>query len=157
MLKVGKSTGALEMTQEMLTAVSKLSNFSESRLNYLQAFHAMSLRAASKETEAREMYRNVMPALIDQVRNDAENQTGSNKQQERTVLILEDNISMLAKQFQSQPQARQLAAEAFSLADLARGSSVQRALNASAARANIKDPQLANLARKEQDTHRRIG
>ncbi len=43
------------------------------------------------------------------------------------------------------------------MADLARGSGVQRALTASAARANIRDPQLAELARKEQDTQRRIG
>ena len=157
MLKVGKSKGALEMTQEMLAAVAKLSNFSESRMSYLQAFHAMSLHANAKDDQAREIYRKVMPTLVDRVRNDAENQTGSNKQQERTVLILEDNISLLAKQYKAQPQARQFAAEAYSLADLARGSSVQRALNASAARANIKDPQLAILARKEQDTHRRIG
>ena len=157
MLKVGKSAGALDMTQEMLAAVAKQSNFSESRLNYLQAFHAMSLHASAQDEKAREIYRKVMPALVERVRNDAENQSGSNKQQERTVLILEDNISLLAKQFKAQPQARQFAAEAFSLADLARGSSVQRALNASAARANIKDPQLAVLARKEQDTHRRIG
>ncbi|CAN1499233.1 CHAT domain containing protein [Burkholderiaceae bacterium] len=157
MLKVGKAAGALDMTQEMLAAVAKQSNFSESRLNYLQAFHAMSLHASAKDEQAREIYRKVMPALVDRVRNDAENQTGSNKQQERMVLILEDNISLLAKQFKAQPQARQFAAEAFSLADLARGSSVQRALNASAARANIKDAQLAVLARKEQDTHRRIG
>ena len=39
---------------------------------------------------------------------------------------------------------------------MSRGSGVQRALTASAARANIKDPQLANLARKEQDLQRRI-
>ncbi len=157
MLKLGKSEGALQMTQGMVAAVAKQTNYSESRLNYLQAFHAMSLRAAAKDSEARDLYRKVMPVLIDRVRNDAENQTGSNKQQERMVLILEDNISMLAQLYRAQPQSQELAAEAFSLADLARGSSVQRALNASAARANIKDPQLANLARKEQDTQRRIG
>jgi CHAT domain-containing protein len=73
------------------------------------------------------------------------------------TMILEDNLSLLAKESEANPQkAAQIAAQAFSLADLARGSSVQRALNASAARANIKDPELAALARKEQDMQRRI-
>lgn len=158
MLKVGKHSGAEEMTKEMLSSATKQSNVSEGRLNYLQAFNAMAIHATGKDDQAREMYHKVMPKLIDRVRNDAENQTSSTKQQERTVLILEDNISLLAKQTQTHPQlAAQVAAEAFSLADLARGSSVQRALNASAARANIKDPQLAALARKEQDAQRRVG
>ena len=46
--------------------------------------------------------------------------------------------------------------EAFRMTDLARGSSVQRALAASASRANIADPDLAALARTEQDLQREI-
>jgi CHAT domain-containing protein len=158
MLKLGKAAGAQEMTQDMLSTAIKKANVSEGRLNYLQAFNAMALHAEGKDDQARGIYHKVMPKLIERVQLDAENRTGSTKQQERTVMILEDNISLLAKQAKSHPQlANQVAAEAFSLADLARGSSVQRALNASAARANIKDPQLAELARKEQDAQRRIG
>ena len=158
MLKVGKYAGAEEMTREMLSLVAKQTNVSESRLNYLQAFNAMSIHASGKDDQAREIYHKIMPKMVERVRSDSENQTGNSKQQERMVMILEDNISLLAKQTKTHPQlAAQVTAEAFSLADLARGSSVQRALNASAARANIKDPQLAALARKEQDTQRRIG
>ena len=157
MLKLGKAAGAQEMTQDMLSTAIKKANVSEGRLNYLQAFNAMALHADGKDDQARGIYHKVMPKLIERVRIDAENRTGTTKQQERTVMILEDNISLLAKQAKSHPQlANQVASEAFSLADLARGSSVQRALNASAARANIKDPQLADLARKEQDAQRRI-
>jgi CHAT domain-containing protein len=158
MLKIGKYAGAEEMTNEMLGYVAKQTNVSESRLNYLQAFNAMSIHASGKDDQAREIYHKIMPKMVERVRSDAENQTGNGKQQERMVMIMEDNISLLAKQTRTHPHlAGQVAAEAFSLADLARGSSVQRALNASAARANIKDPQLAVLARKEQDTQRRIG
>jgi phage-related minor tail protein len=135
MLKVGKHTNAEEMTNDMLSSAIKRSNVSENRLNYLQAFNAMAIHATGKEDQARENYRKVMPKLIERVRNDAENQTSSTKQQERMVLILEDNISLLAKQTKTHPQiAAQVAAEAYSLADLARGSSVQRALNASCTR-----------------------
>lgn len=158
MLKLGKAAGAQEMTQEMVSTAVKKANVSEGRLNYLEAFNAMALHAEGKDDQARGIYQKVMPKLIERVQLDAENRTGSTKQQERTVMILEDNISLLAKQAKSHPQlANKVAAEAFGLADLARGSSVQRALNASAARANIKDPQLAELARKEQDAQRRIG
>ncbi len=156
MLKLGKAKDAHDMTHEMLTTATKKEDVSEGRLNYLQAFNAMAIHATGKDDQAREMYRKVMPRLIERVRSEAENQTVTTKQQERTVLILEDNISLLAKQTKTHSQiAGQVAAEAFTLADLARGSSVQRALSASAARANIKDPQLATLARKEQDAQRR--
>jgi CHAT domain-containing protein len=158
LLKLGKAAGAQEMTQDMLSTAIKKANVSEGRLNYLQAFNAMALHAEGKDDQARGIYHKVMPKLIERFQQDAENRTSSTKQQERTVMILEDYISLLAKQVKSHPQlTNQVTAEAFSLADLARGSSVQRALNASAARANIKDPQLADLARKEQDAQRRVG
>jgi CHAT domain-containing protein len=157
MLKIGKAPSAEQMTQAMVASATKQSNVSEGRMNYLHAFNGMALHANGKEDEARKIYAKVMPPMIERARNDAENQTGSDKQQERMVMILEDNISLLAKQAKLHPHtAAQVAAEAFSLADMARGSSVQRALNASAARANIKDPKLAELARKEQDTQRRV-
>ncbi len=157
MLKIGNHAGAEAMMREMLASVAKQSNVSEGRLNTLQAFHAMAMHASGKEDEARAMYHKVMPKLTERARGDGENRTANSKQQERMVMILEDNISLLAKQAEMQPNsAAQVAAEAFSLADLARGSSVQRALNASAARANIKDPKLALLARQEQDAQRRV-
>ncbi|PUE58925.1 hypothetical protein B9Z44_04545 [Limnohabitans curvus] len=157
MLKLGKVADAERMTHAMLASVAKQSNVSEGRLNYLEAFNGMAIHAAGKDDDARKIYVKTMPNLIERVRNDSENQTGGGKQQERMVMLLEDNISLLAKQTKTHPHlASQVAAEAFGLADLARGSGVQRALNASAARANIKDPQLAALARKEQDTQRRI-
>jgi CHAT domain-containing protein len=46
--------------------------------------------------------------------------------------------------------------ETFRLADVARGSSVQRALAESAARATPGDPALADLARREQDAQQRF-
>ncbi len=46
---------------------------------------------------------------------------------------------------------------AFRLADFLRGQAVQKALAASAARAAAKDPNLADLVRKEQDSLSRIG
>lgn len=47
-------------------------------------------------------------------------------------------------------------AETFRIADVARGSAVQRALAESAARATLSDPTLAELARREQDAQQRF-
>ena len=157
MHKIGKDNDALAMTQSLIDLSNKQTGVSEGRMNVLQAFKAIGLHGTGKEEEARKIYAQVMPKLIDRTRSDGENLTTSIKQQQRVVMILEDNIALLAKHAQQQPaSAAQSAAQAFTLADLARGSSVQRALSASAARANIKDPKLADLARKEQDMQRRI-
>jgi CHAT domain-containing protein len=48
------------------------------------------------------------------------------------------------------------AAEAFRLADAARGQGVQSALNAAAARAAVSDPALADLVRREQDAANQV-
>lgn len=49
-----------------------------------------------------------------------------------------------------------VAAQAFRLAEVVRGRSVQRALDAGAARAAAKTPELAELVRKEQDTRKQV-
>lgn len=157
MHKVGKPSDALRMTEEMLTQSQQQKGVSEGRIELLQAFKAVGLHGENKDEEARQLYQRITPKLVERIRSDAENMTASIKKQERMVMILEDNIALLAKHAQKHPaSATESAAQAFMLADLARGSTVQRALSASAARANIKDPKLAELARKEQDMQRRI-
>ena len=127
------------------------------RLAMIRAFDAASLQAENKWTEAYAAYKLSMPILIDQARNDAENDTSSIKQQQRMTFLLESYLASLAHIAKTDPsQAASAAAQAFQIADIARGSGVQRALTASAARASIKDLQLAGLARQEQDLQRRI-
>ncbi|MFX5926140.1 hypothetical protein ABTE83_19540, partial [Acinetobacter baumannii] len=50
-----------------------------------------------------------------------------------------------------------VAEETFAYADLLRGQSVQRALQASSARASTSNPELAKLMRTSQDNEKRIG
>ena len=72
--------------------------------------------------------------------------------------ILEAYIALLAELMSSGGNAGSIdpLTESFRVADAARGSTVQRALSASAARAQIADPELAGLARQEQDAAERI-
>jgi CHAT domain-containing protein len=157
MLKTGKANQANEMVSGMLKRQEFSADKNSPRLAMIRAFDAASLQAENKWTEADAAYKLSMPILIDQARNDAENDTTSIKQQQRMTFLLESYLASLANTAKTDPnQAATAAAQAFQIADIARGSGVQRALTASAARASIKDPQLAGLARQEQDLQRRI-
>jgi CHAT domain-containing protein len=157
MLKTGKANQANEMVSGMLKRQELSAEKNSPRLAMIRAFDAASLQAENKWTEADAAYKLSMPILIDQARNDAENDTTSIKQQQRMTFLLESYLASLAITAKTDPnQATTAAAQAFQIADIARGSGVQRALTASAARASIKDPQLAGLARQEQDLQRRI-
>ncbi|BDT75697.1 CHAT domain-containing tetratricopeptide repeat protein [Polynucleobacter sp. KF022] len=157
MLKTGKANQANEMVGNMLQRQELTADKSSPRLAMIRAFDAASLQADNKWSEADAAYKLSMPILIDQARNDAENDTTSIKQQQRMTFLLESYLALLAHTAKTDPsQAPLAAAQAFQVADIARGSGVQRALTASAARASIKDPQLASLARQEQDLQRRI-
>ena len=157
MLMTGKFNQANEMVSSMLKRQELSSDKNSPRLAMIRAFDAASLQAENKWTEAYAAYKLSMPILIDQARNDAENDTSSIKQQQRMTFLLESYLASLAHTAKNDPsQVASAAAQAFQIADIARGSGVQRALTASAARASIKDLQLAGLARQEQDLQRRI-
>jgi CHAT domain-containing protein len=157
MLKTGKASQANEMVGGMLKRIELTADKNSPRLAMVRAFDAASLQAENKWSEADAAYKLSMPILIDQARNDAENDTSSIKQQQRMAFLFESYLASLAYTAKNDPsQAAAAAAQAFQVADIARGSGVQRALTASAARASIKDPQLADLARQEQDLQRRI-
>lgn len=157
MQKIGKQAEAQTMAERMLKRSETQSGKNSPRTALIAAFHAVSLQNLGKLKEAHAAFREAAPILVDQTRSDAENDTASIKQQQRTTYLFENYVALLARIAQSDPaQAQAAAAEAFRVADLAKSSGVQRALTASAARANIKDPQLAQLARKEQDLQRRV-
>jgi CHAT domain-containing protein/tetratricopeptide (TPR) repeat protein len=157
MLKLGKSNQAFEMSSGMLKRLEASTDKNSPRTAMVRAFEAASLQSENKWPEADSAFKGSIPILIDQVRNDAENDTTSIKQQQRMTFLLESYLASLAHTAKTDPtQVALAAAQAFQIADIARGSGVQRALTASAARASIKDPQLAGLARQEQDLQRRI-
>src|SRR5205823_5500521 len=79
--------------------------------------------------------------------------------EQRLRLILGSYIGLLASIRGTAEERRagiDAAAEAFRLADVARGTAVQRSLDAAAARAAAKTPALADLVRREQDARKQI-
>lgn len=157
-LRTGQAKAAEAMASPMLETARR--QFGEDSLRHAEilAFLAMAQADLGRSEEALRGFRRAIPPLVDQVRNDSEGETGSARFQQRVVVVIERYIRLLAELQQKKlvPTGVDPANEAFLLADFARGSSVQRALTRSAARAAIKDPGLADLARQEQDAQRRI-
>jgi CHAT domain-containing protein len=130
-----------------------------SRTVYAQAFYAVSLQGQNKTKEAKENYKSALPILTDYIRNSSESGTFSLKNKKRFETIAESYMSLLFDEAKLDPKlTNDLINDAFLLSDLARGSSVQKALSQSTARSNvnIKDSKLGELARKEQDLQRQI-
>jgi CHAT domain-containing protein len=155
LVKTGKASQAATMTGEMLTKNGPRMEKGSTRLAMLTAFNASALQASGQSSQALSEFKASIPILINQSRNDIENSTGTVRQTQRMTFVLEEYLASLAQQAKTDTSGA-TAAEAFQIADLARGSGVQRALTSSAARANISDPQLAGLARREQDLQQRI-
>ena len=155
LVKTGKASQAVAMTGDMLAKSGARMDKNSPRLAMVRAFNASALQASGQSSQALAEFKQSIPVLIDQARNDSENATATIRQTQRMTFVLEEYLASLAQQAKTESSGA-AAAEAFQIADLARGSGVQRALTSSAARANISDPQLASLARREQDLQQRI-
>jgi len=155
LLKINKFEQAQQMTASLLTKSTNEATKDSSRVALIKAFNASALQLQGNNHQAISEFKLSVPILLNQARNDSENATESVRQTQRLTFVLEEYLSALAQQAKIDSSGS-AAAEAFQIADFARGSGVQRALTSSAARANISDPQLASLARREQDLQQRI-
>jgi CHAT domain-containing protein len=157
MMRTGDQAGAERMARSMLDTSLRLYGDKSLRTAVVRSFYAMTLAQRGDKEAALKLFQSSVPLLLDQARNDSEAESGTIKGQQRLVLILESYLKLLAQGSQAGAYITGVNAdESFRIADIARGSAVQRALTASATRTNIKDPKLADLARREQDTQRRV-
>lgn len=154
---LGKKQEAEDMALDILKKNEKNLSSNAAALTFNKAFYASTLQQNGKYQEADAMFKLSIPSLINQIRTRANNDRLTHKNIIRNNFVLESYLASLARQARADPSLSDaLAKEAFSIADFARGSGVQKALTQSAARATIQDPQLASLAREEQDLHQRI-
>lgn len=96
--------------------------------------------------------------LVRQAETDNSSDHGGFVRQYRLRLIAEGYLERLARlaSEKSAPAGFDPIAEAFRVAEVARGSSVQQAIASSSARDTLPDTALAELARREQDTANQI-
>lgn len=151
LLRTGDQAAAERMARSMYDWAAKRYGEKDSRVAFRRAFVAMTV-AERDHQGALTLFRASVPQLLAQARDDVEAETGTLRKQRYLIIILEAYLRAMAASGTSAPET---VAESFRIADIARSSIVQRALTAAAARANIADPQLADIARREQDAQRR--
>ena len=119
----------------------------------------MAYAAQGDQRRALREFQDAVPVLLSRSPDLEDESTSQPAREQRRNLILASCIGLLAD-IRGTPLERQAGvdavAEAFRLADIARGQSVQRALDAGAARAAATTPALAELIRKEQDARKQI-
>ncbi|MDK9701753.1 MAG: CHAT domain-containing protein [Sulfuritalea sp.] len=162
LLRAGNVETSVAMSERIF--LKRLSSGHDTK-EYLTAqtrgFYAMALAANGQADKALAEFQGAIPVLLDDARRKGgSEQGGAVARQMRLVWILESYMKLLVD-LRDSPLLKTIgidaAAEAFRIADVARGSAVQRALAESAARATPSDPALAELARREQDAQQRFG
>ncbi len=158
LIKTGKADSALQMLEPMIERTRQRLGERNYQTAELRGFYAIALAAKPEKARALKAFAAAVAILLEQARADDASDSGGIARTLRRVQILEAYIALLADVAAAGGIVSGVdpVAESFRLADAARGSGVQRALTASAARAEIRDPELAKLARKEQDGEQRI-
>ncbi len=115
---------------------------------------AAALNRTGDTARALAEFRAALPVLL-QASRQAEDGSPADRDR-RLQRILESYMDMLARLQPGEVTGLDPAADSFLVADAARARGVQRALAESAARANVRDPALADLVRREQDAQKQV-
>ncbi len=157
LLRSGQTPRAMQMLQRIIQAREEL--FDHQSLPYWEArvFLGIAQAAAGQRAEAEPVLREAIPAFLALNNGERSAADAGVLRAARLNWVLDGYLQFLAdltleaQQAGQGERAQALSAEAFRLADVARGSAVQRALAAAASRTVPSDPALAALARREQD------
>jgi CHAT domain-containing protein len=156
--KVGQSQQSVVMAERLIANQLKRSVQNTYTIATYRGILGMAKAQLGGTQEALTAFQEAIPELL---RRDQDGDPGEYSGHWRTFwqrIVLEGYLELLAKLNASAetPPGLDVADESFRIADSARRSSVQEAIGAASARAQIPDPGLAELARKEQDTLNRI-
>ena len=160
LLRVGRAEEAAQLAGGAVDRNTRLLGRKHYNTAEAGAVLAMALAATGDHEAARAAFAETVPILLSRSRQSTDEEVTQATRDLRLRHILESAIGLLAALHGAAGDAEAragLAAEAFRLAEAARGRSVQRALAASSARAAVRDPELADLVRREQDTEKQIG
>jgi CHAT domain-containing protein len=155
--RIGRTAQAVEQARAIYQADQR--RFGDALYQTIEArgLLGLALAADNRHAEALREFREAIPRLLAAAgERTAEEGLGIGRAN-RLGRILEAYIKLLGHfaEQRATPEGLDPVGEAFLIADVARGSSVQRALTAASARAAISDPKLAQLAREEQDAGQR--
>jgi CHAT domain-containing protein/tetratricopeptide (TPR) repeat protein len=155
---MGRSEEALPEIEVALSERTERMGSKHRETALLQATWASALSRLGRDREALSEFRTAVPLMLQRSRGGGlatESEGGQIFQR----MLLEEYLALLSRLAQSEEAIEDTfdpIAEGFRIAGQARLGSVARALAASSARAAASDPELAELARAEQDTIRQI-
>ena len=125
----------------------------------IRGFLAMARAVDGDRAGALEAFAAATKSLLTRSRDSDDEDASFKARDRRLAVVLGAYIGLLADVRGTALEARaglDASAEAFRLAEVARARAVERALSASGARAALADPELAELARREQDTKKQV-
>jgi tetratricopeptide (TPR) repeat protein len=160
LLETGRADRALEMLQPAFEGNKRLLGEQHPSSAEVRGLMATGYAARGDRLRALREFAEATRVLLTAAPEVEEEGTTRPARDQRKNLILTAHIGLLAdiRGTELERQAGvDAVAEAFRLAEVVRGSAVQRALDASAARAAAKTPALAALVRQEQDVKKQIG
>lgn len=153
MLRLGRTEEALAMLRAILKFRESNDDERSVRLWDGRAFHALGLGATGQGDSAIKTLSAAIPKILE-LRPD-KNTAGEDGylSSARLNWFLDGYIALLADMHQKGGRVEGIepAAEAFRMADVARGSKVQKALSAAIVRAGNNDPEVAAAMRRAQD------
>lgn len=154
LIRMKQAPEAVRMLRGMVAARGQLFDENALSLWEARAFLGVALAATGEREEAARLLNAAVPRVLDIAKGERSSSEAGVLRTARLNWMLDGYIHLLADQ--ARAGNGEALDQAFRMADLARGSTVQRALSAFAQRSGISDPALATLARGEQDLQREI-
>ena len=156
MLTQGNYDNALEIAQRTFDRERGRSGDKSFNTAVARGYLAIALARKSKTDESLQAFKESIPVLLT-ASGGSDDDAGSTAaaREARVRFVVEGYLRVLALNPAMAPA--NVAEETFGYADVLRGQSVQRALQASSARAATDKPELAKLVRASQDGEKQIG
>ncbi len=160
LLRNGEGDRALELATLARERMARLVGEEHRNTAEFRGLLGMVYAAGGARARALQEFAGATPLLLTRAGDVGDESGAGGARDQRVRLVLESYLGLLAE-VRGAALAREAgiaaAAEAFRIAEAARGRAVQRALDASAARAAARTPALADLARREQDAAKQVG
>ena len=156
MLSQGSNDNALDIAERTYERERQRSGDKSFNTALSRGFYAIALARKNKAPEALQAFKESLPVLLSiSGAGDDDSGTTAAAREGRVRFVIEGYLRLLSRN----PTLAQASVieETFGYADVLRGQSVQRALQASSARSATNDPVLAQLVRASQDTDKQIG
>jgi tetratricopeptide (TPR) repeat protein len=146
MLAQGNNDNALEISQRTYERERQRSGDKSFNTALSRGFHAIALARKGKTQESLQAFKESLPVLL-AISGNGDDDSGSTAaaREGRVRFVIEAYLRLLSRNPSIVPAGA--IDETFGYADVLRGQSVQRALQASSARSAVKDPALAQLVR----------